>query len=164
MVILEHLDENELLSQLRSLPVSLQGLTLDELGEELALEYGGEERGFGFGGGLWERIKEQFRQLMCGHSDEYDHLRTQLQDACKLGTGALMATISKALATQVGIDAAAAAPLVAVLLLAAVRVGLGVICADKPLNSVVERPLRRMPREPARTDRKRANRGRRIQP
>jgi hypothetical protein len=157
MVMLEHLDETELLNLLRATPVSLEGRTLDELGEELALEYGGEERGFGFGAGLWERVEDQFRKLMCGHGDEYDHLRSQLEDACKLGTGALMAVVSKGLATHVGIDAAAAAPLIGVLLLAVARVGVGAICADKPLDSAVEKPLTRVRGEVAHTDGKRPN-------
>ncbi len=133
------LKERELLQEIRKAPVSLDALTFDECGEELAILQRGDESGFGFGAGLWDRLKYQFRQLICGQDPKDADLRAQLQIACKQGSGVLIAWLSATLGPKVGIEAAIAGPFVAILLLATARMGVRAICSDEPLNSVVEK-------------------------
>jgi hypothetical protein len=128
---LNNLDEGALVETLRGTHAShhLSDLTFEEFGHELALDVSPSERGFGMGGQLWDRLKEEFRLLMCGGSPKYDDLRKKLDGLSNQSTTAFVALISGSLGSVIGVAATVVAPLVALLLLATIRVSLSTYCA-----------------------------------
>jgi hypothetical protein len=137
----EQIDDAELEALLaRSVSYSLsQFATIDDLGQELAIEAHPDEQGFGFSGKLWNTLKREFRALLCQADPKYTDLRKQLNSLASQSTTGLVAAISGALGASIGDAAAVISPMVALLLLAAIRLGKEAFCAtvtlDQPLSN-----------------------------
>ena len=112
-------------------------LTYDELGQETALKTYSHEHGFGAGGQIWDIIKREFRLFICEKDSKYDDLREKLNKLSSESTTAIVAVISAGLGATIGAAAAAISPLIAILLIAFIRLGKEGFCAFKKLNSKV---------------------------
>ncbi len=112
-------------------------LTYDELGQETALKTYSQEHGFGAGGQIWDVIKKEFRLFICEKDSKYDDLRAKLDKLSSESTTAIVAVISAGLGAAIGATAAVISPLIAILLIAFIRIGKESFCAFKKLNSKV---------------------------
>lgn len=138
---LAELDEQDLeLSVRRAAGRSFSDtLSIDDLGWELTSHLVRDERGFGAGDQLWDRLKREFAVLVCAKGGTYADIRRKAAEISKSGQTALVAMIAGTLGAQIGISAAAIAPAISLLLLAALRIGREVYCRgvelDMPISS-----------------------------
>src|SRR6266446_6283863 len=131
MTWLNKLDEGALVSSLQKHHVlqRVGDLTFEEMGNELELACNPNERGFGFGAQLWGRLKTEFRLLVCDRDPKYDDLRKELGKLSDKSTTAFVALISSSLGTMIGATATVISPIVALLLLATIRLGVASFCS-----------------------------------
>lgn len=100
---------------------------LDELGYEIA-----SSRRYGNSAGfqdLWEKVKAEFRILLCTEDAKYADLRKQASELTGNYTATLVAVVSTAIAVTLSTTAALLTPLVSLLILAVARVGKNAICS-----------------------------------
>src|SRR5262245_56450551 len=112
--------------------------TIDEMGYELALS---AARRFGSHEQLWDRLKTEFRLLVCVSDTKYDALRKRVDSLAAHNTTALVAWLAAALGAAIGTAAITISPMVALLLLASLRLGKEAFCASVHLD----RPLTNLP-------------------
>lgn len=128
-------DANEYKELVSDLGIDSSALTFDELGAEIALRaLPSQEMHFKAGDTIWDRVRREFRLLLCEGSEKYKELR---DSASKLGgqsATSLVAVISAALGTAIGVVSTVIAPLIALLLLAVARVGKEIFCTGAYLD------------------------------
>jgi hypothetical protein len=78
--------------------------------------------------GMWSRIKKEIHILICTNDKKYADVRKQLRVESGATQTIVVTSISLAVATQIGVAAAAIVPLVAVALYAAARLGTEAYC------------------------------------
>lgn len=81
----------------------------------------------------WELVKREFHVFLCTRNKKYAKLRSQLTKASHPTQTAVVATIAAAVAASLGVVAGAIVPLVALCLLALLRVGKEAFCAGQML-------------------------------
>jgi len=100
---------------------------LDELGYEIAASRRtGNSAGFQ---DLWEKVKSEFRILLCTEDAKYADLRKHASELTGNYTATLVTAVSTAIAVTLSTTAALLTPLVSLLILAVARVGKNAICS-----------------------------------
>lgn len=127
-------DEPSFFAAVQEYTSNFSNVTYDELGSELAFRAGATEMHFGPGESVWDRTTKEFRLLVCKGNDKYSSLKKKLGDLMDQSVSSLIAIISAALGSSIGVASTVIAPLIAVLLLALSRVGLEVVCSGQFLD------------------------------
>jgi hypothetical protein len=140
MTWLDDFDQIELESIVRKRAgASYSGaMSIDDLGAELTLGIRNSERGFGFEDQLWSQLKSEFRLLICDTGTKYADIRKQAGDLGRHGQTAIVALLAGALGSAIGVSAAAIAPAVALLVLAAVKIGREAFCKTLDLRVTLD--------------------------
>lgn len=124
MIRSEAIDQAALESLIgKAIPTSAD---LDELGYDIA-----SSRRSGNGAGfqdLWEKVKAEFRILLCTEDAKYADLRKQASALTSNYTTTLVTAVSTAIAVTLSTSVALLMPLASLLILAVARVGKNAIC------------------------------------
>src|SRR5690349_10058615 len=99
-----HLDQARLLAlvQEQAGPAPIIAMSYEEVGADLSSQAADSARGLGFADSLWDRLKAEFRDLVCGSSQKYADLRARFHSLETEGTAAVVAVVSTTLATMIG--------------------------------------------------------------
>jgi len=125
MIQASALDPDALLSAIgRDVPDSEK---IDDLGYQFAFEVN-DQLGAGLGSNLWEKAKEEFYVLVCTNEPRYEEIRKQASKVTPSYTTMLVAAVSAAFGSVIGIAATVITPLVGLLLLALAKVGKNAFC------------------------------------
>lgn len=108
-------------------------ITYEEFGQELG-HRASEPLGFGFDIPLWERLKGEFRQLVCGKSNKYQEFESKIAEAAAESAAAAIAVVAGAIASHLGTAASTLSPMVALLMLAVVKRGRVALCSGDRMN------------------------------
>jgi hypothetical protein len=82
----------------------------------------------------WEKLKREFRLLLCTKDKKYNMLRKELGSASKKSQTAIVSTIAVAMASQFGVVAGVLVPFCALCLIALSRLGKEAFCASQELR------------------------------
>jgi hypothetical protein len=82
--------------------------------------------------GLWDRVKREVRDLICGTSKKYADLRRRFAQLSNKSQSAIVSIIAAAIGANLGVAAGILVPLIALALAAFLAVGKNAYCSGTP--------------------------------
>jgi hypothetical protein len=82
----------------------------------------------------WQKLKDEFRLLLCTKDKKYSTVRKELGSAAKKSQTTIVSLVAATMATQFGVVAGVLVPFCALCLIAVSRLGKEAFCAAKELK------------------------------
>jgi hypothetical protein len=133
-------DESDAAARLAWVMHDMQpGAPIDELGTQLLPRAIDGDAMYAFWPDYWEKLKHEFRVLVCTADKRYADLRKKLAASADKAQTAVVSAIAAAMAAQFGVVAGVLVPFVALCLIVLARTGREAFCATGDWNQPLQK-------------------------